>query len=62
MESYRCSKCKNNYKFKETAILCCTDRNGCGKKDTPNSIITSQCGETITNGKWYFCKSCQMKK
>ena len=61
-DKLRCKKCKCRYHYEESARLCCTDKGGCGKKETPDSVITSVCGETISNGKWYFCKSCQRKK
>lgn len=61
-DNFRCSICNERYPYKETANLCCRDRSGCGAKSDPNSILTSVCGKTISNGKWYFCKSCQRKK
>lgn len=62
MEYYTCSKCNTHYRLQETAELCCIEKGGCGKKATPNQITTHVCGETISNMKWYFCKSCQRKK
>ena len=53
----RCSKCKRKYPYEETAFLCCREKNGCRAKATPKSIITHVCGETVKNGKWYFCRS-----
>lgn len=58
----QCSKCGKRYHYEETAKLCCTNRGGCGKKETPNAVITHVCGETVRDGKWYFCRSCQRKK
>jgi len=57
----RCKKCNSRYHYEETAILCCT-KQGCGKEETKYNILTSVCGKTISNGKWFFCKSCQRLK
>jgi len=60
--THKCQKCNANYRHPETAYLCCRERGGCGKKETPQCIITHVCGETINDGRYYFCKSCQRKK
>lgn len=60
--SFACETCKTKYPFKETAELCCTDRGGCGKKDTPAAVLTYVCGDSVKDGKWWFCKECRHKK
>lgn len=58
----QCKKCKRRYHYIETASLCCSKRGGCGQLQDPFGIISDECGETVKDGKWYFCKSCQRKK
>jgi len=31
---------------------------GCGKDETPNAVLTNVCGETIHDGKIWYCKDC----
>ena len=57
----QCKTCGKRYSYVETAQLCCIKK-GCGKVISPNSILSDVCGETIDDGKWFFCKKCRSKK
>lgn len=56
-----CERCGRRYPYEETAYLCCRKRYGCGI-EISNGIVSRVCGESIKDGKFWFCKSCQSKK